>query len=82
MQPQPVRSAALLAELDALIDRMAAALERLRHARSRLAAQVESGDKPLDAAPLRRLAEEADQLIATGDTLVVEVEALGRQPRS
>ena len=82
MQPQPVRSSALLAELDALIDRMAAALERLRHARSRLAAQVESGDEPLDAAPLRRLAEEADQLIATGDTLVAEVEALGRQPRS
>ena len=82
MQPQPVRSSALLAELDALIDRMAAALERLRRARSLLAAQSESGDAPLDAAPLRRLAEEADRLIATGDTLVAEVEALGRQSRS
>ncbi len=82
MQPQPVRSSALLADLDALIDRMAAALERLRRARSRLAEQVESGDEPLDAAPLRRLAEEADRLIATGDTLAAEVEALGRQPRS
>ncbi len=82
MQPQPVRSSALLADLDALIDRMAAALERLRRARSRLAEQVESGDEPIDAAPLRRLAEEADRLIATGDTLAAEVEALGRQPRS
>ena len=82
MQPQPVRSSALLAELDALIDRMAAALERLRHARSLLAAQVESGDAPVDAVPLRHLAEEADRLIATGDTLVAEVEALDRQPRS
>ena len=82
MQSQPVSSAALLADLDALTDRMAATLERLRRARGLLAAQLDTGDAPLDAPPLRRLTEETEQLIATGDALVAAVEALARQPRS
>jgi hypothetical protein len=82
MQPQPVRSSTLLAELDTLTDRMAAALERLRHARGILATEVRAEDVPLDVAPCRRLAEESDRLIATGDTLVAAVEARARQPHS
>ena len=82
MQSQPVSSPALLADLDALTDRMAATLERLRRARDLLAAQSDTGDAPLDAPPLRRLTEETEQLIATGDALVAAVEALARQPRS
>ena len=65
MQSLPVRFSTLLAELDTLTDRMAAALERLRHARGILAAEVEADDVPVDAAPCRRLAEEPDRLIAT-----------------
>ena len=82
MQPQPVRSSTLLAELDTLTDRIAVALERLRHARVILTAEVGADDVPLDAAPCRRLAEESDRLIATGDTLVATVEARARQPQS
>ncbi len=82
MQPQPVRSSTLLAELDTLTDRMAAALERLHHARGILAAEVGADDVTLDVAPCRRLAEESDRLIATGDTFLAAVEARARQPHS
>jgi hypothetical protein len=75
-----VNCSALLAELDALIDRMAAALGRLRHVRATLAVQLEVGDARIDLAALQRLAEETDRLTAVADEAAA-VAPLAGQPR-
>ena len=75
----PDNSAALLAELDALADRMAAVLDRLRAFRATLAEQVAAGDVRLDLAALQRLSEETDHLTATGEALAGDVGLLAKR---
>ena len=75
---QRVNCSALLAELDALIDRMAAALGRLRHVRATLAVQLEVGDARIDLAALQRLAEETDRLTAVADEAAAAAALAGR----
>ena len=70
---QPVNYSPLLAELDALIDRMAAALGRLRQVRATLAGQLEVGDARIDLAALQRLAEETNRLRACLESLYLRM---------
>ena len=77
----PDNSLALLSELDALAERMAAALGRLRALRATLAKQLAGGDAPIDLAALQRLAEETDRLTATGAEVATDAVVLVRQLR-
>ena len=72
---------ALLAELDALIDRLAAALGRLRHVRAALVGQLEVGDARIDLAALQRLAEETNRLSEASDEAAAEAAALTKRSR-
>jgi hypothetical protein len=74
-------SLALLSELDALAERMASALERVRAFRTTLAKQLAGGDAPIDLAALQRLAEETDRLTATGAEGAADAVVLVRQLR-
>ena len=74
-------SAALLTELDALADRIAAVLGRLRAFRASLAEQLAAGDVRLDLATLQRLAEETDRLTAVGDRIAGDAGTLVGQLR-
>ena len=69
-------STALLNELDALGDRLAAVLGRVRAFRADLAAQLAADDVRLDVAALQRLAEETDRLAATGEALAGDAATL------
>ncbi|HEX2184004.1 MAG TPA: hypothetical protein VHN78_00690 [Chloroflexota bacterium] len=74
-------SAALLTELDALAERIAAVLGRLRAFRASLAGHQAVGDVRLDLAALQRLAEETDRLTAAGDEIAGDAGTLVRQLR-
>ena len=69
-------AAGLLAELDALAERLAAALGGLQALRATLAGQLAAGDARVDLAALQRLAEETDRLTAAGAALAVDAPAL------
>ena len=75
------RSEGLLAELDALGERLAVALRGLRALRASLAGQLAVGDARVDLATLQRLAEETDRLTAAGAEVAAEAAALAGQLR-
>ncbi len=75
------RSPGLLAELDALAERLAVALGGLRALRATLAGQLAAGDARLDPAALQRLAEETDRLSAAGAKIAGDAGTLVRQLR-
>ena len=75
-------AAGLLAELDALAERLAVALGGLRALRAALAGQLAAGDARVDLAALQRLAEETDRLTAAGAEVAADATALAGQLRS